>query len=212
MKKIFFLLFFFPTMLSAQMTEEQIQKAVAKPFNPYSVVLPKKEVLVRMEASRVMDMGASCYANGFMFRAIYFYKAVIELFPGDTESVSWANYELAYIYKNLFRKAKALEHLDTVLSMSVPDPIASQLAQALATRLRNPKEYRTYRRQEDVLFVEEKKQRRLDMKQIAKEEAEIRKTQSALDKENKRILKEERRAKKQADKEAKAAAKEQAKN
>lgn len=212
MKKIFFLLCLFPAMLSAEMTEEQIQQALVKPFNPYSVTLPKKEALAHMEASRVMDMGASCYANGFMFRAIYFYKAILELFPGDTESISWANYELAYIYKNLFRKGKALEHLDAVLSMSVPDPIAAQLAQALATRLRNPKEYRTYRKQEDILFVEEKKQRRLDMKQIAKEEAEIRKTQAVLNKENKRILKVERQAKKQADKEAKAAAKEQAKN
>ncbi|MGL5722288.1 MAG: hypothetical protein ACRCY4_07810 [Brevinema sp.] len=206
MKYILVILFIVTSTVSALSPEEKkeakIQAQLAKPFNPLSLILPKDEVLTRMNVSRVMDMGGTSYAQGFRGKALHFYNKVIQLFPNETEEVGWAHYEIAFIYQQTSwwgpSKKKALEHLDTLQGLTGADPVTLRLAQTLATRLNNPKEYRVYRKQEDVLFVQDKRQKRQEDKRIAQEEAAVAKIQAAQRKERRRIEKEEKKAAKEA--------------
>ncbi|MGL5254701.1 MAG: hypothetical protein ACRC9L_06900 [Brevinema sp.] len=202
MRYIIVILFIVTSTLSALTPEEKreakIQAQLSKPFNPLALTLPKDEILRLMNVSRLMDMGGTSYAQGFNRKAIYFYNKVIELFSSEIEEVAWAHYEIAFIYQQSAwwpaHKRKALYHLDKTLGLTGADPVTARLAQTLRTRLNNPKEYRVYRKQEDVLFVQDKRQKRLEDKRIAQEEALAAKVQAAQRKERRRAEKEQRKA------------------
>lgn len=191
--------------------EKTKQDPLTKPYNPFSLIMPAKELLVQMPVDRVLDMGASAYGHGFYGRALYFYTNVIELFPKDHTAVAWAHYETAYIYNKRFQREKALEHLDVILGMPQAPATVQALAQTLAIRIRNPKAYRVYLKQEDAVFLADKKAKSVLDKQIAKEEAAADKARRALQKERKKREKEERKALQAAQKAEQKARQKQAK-
>ncbi len=180
-------------------------------YNPYSIYVPSRSTLEQLSATRVLDLGASAYAANFPKKAIYFYTNAIDIFSGDGATVAWATYETGFIYYNKRQYKKALEYFDKVDEVRGAPSTAQNLAKMMTARLRNQKEYNTLQKQEDVVFLADKKAQSVLDKQIAKEERNAEKLQRELAKERKRREKEEAKLLKDAEKAEKARLKEEAK-
>lgn len=190
---------------------ESVSQKIMPPYNPYSIYVPTKELLSKLPADRVMDIAASAYAASYYNKALYFYQNAVQIFPDQPRIVSWAMYEIGFIYFNKRQKTKALDYFDKVIQIDNAPTTAQSLARMMAARIRNEKEYKTFQKQDDIVFLEDKKARSILDKQIAREERATEKIQRQLAKERKRREKEERKALKQAEKEANQRAKEEAK-
>ncbi len=180
-------------------------------YNPYSVHVPSKSVLSQLSATRVLDLGATAYAANFPKKALYFYTNAIDIFSSDGTTVAWATYEAGFIYYNKRQNKKALEYFDRVDEIRGAPSTVQNLAKMMSARLRNQKEYVTLVKQEDIVFLADKKAQSVLNKQIAKEERNAEKLQQELAKERKKREKEERRLQKEAEKAEKARLKEEAK-
>jgi len=173
---------------------------VIPPYNPYSIYVPSTNILKQLSPDRILDMGASAYGLSFTTRAIYFYTNVIALFPNDTKSVAWATYESGYIYYRRRQYKKALEYFSKVLEMK-GNPIATEaLAKVMVNRLKNSKEYKIFLKQEDIIFLQDKKAKSILDKQISKERDIAEKARKVMAKGRKKREKEEARRIKQENK------------
>ena len=184
---------------------------VLPPYNPYSLYVPSKDILKQLPVDRVLDIAATAYAANFLTKSIYFYTNAIDIFANDTKTVAWANYEVGFIYFKKNQRKLALEYFDKVLQLNNAPTTVQNLARMMASRVRNKKEFDTLNKQEDVIFLADKKARSVLDKQIAKEEKTAEKLQRQLSKERKTREKEERRLLKDAEKEKQRFAKEEAK-
>lgn len=184
---------------------------IIPPYNAFSITVPSSELLAKVSSKRVMDMAATAYSHNFLTKSLYFYTNVIALFPKDTVAVAWANYEAGYIHFHRKQYEKAVKYFDAVLELRGTPTTVQNLSKQMAGRIRNEKEYKTLRKQEDVVFIADKKARALLDKQIAKEEREAEKLQRALSKERKKREKEEKRLLKEAEKAEKKRLKEEEK-
>lgn len=181
-----------PKELPPQKQEEALYE-VMPPYNPYSIYVPSTNILRQLPPDRILDMGASAYGISFFGRALYFYTNVIALFPKDIKSVAWATYETGFIYYRKYQYKKALEYFNKVLEMK-SNPIATEaLAKIMVNRLTHPKEYKIFLKQEDLIFLQDKKAKALLDKQIAKERNIAEKTRRAIAKERKKKEKAEQK-------------------
>ena len=190
---------------------EPANTEILPPYNPYSLYVPSKDVLKQLPVDRVLDIAATAYAANFLTKSIYFYTNAIDIFAKDAKTVAWANYEVGFIYFKKNQKKLALEHFDKVLQLKNAPAVVQNLARMMSSRIRNKKEFDTLKKQEDVLFLADKKARSVLDKQIAKEEKTAEKLQRELSKERKTREKEEIRILKEAEKEKQRLAKEEAK-
>ena len=190
---------------------EPANTEILPPYNPYSLYVPSKDVLEQLPVDRVLDIAATAYAANFLTKSIYFYTNAIDIFAKDAKTVAWANYEVGFIYFKKNQKKLALEHFDKVLQLKNAPAVVQNLARMMSSRIRNKKEFDTLKKQEDVLFLADKKARSVLDKQIAKEEKTAEKLQRELSKERKTREKEEIRILKEAEKEKQRLAKEEAK-
>ncbi|MGL4367592.1 MAG: hypothetical protein ACRCTQ_04870 [Brevinemataceae bacterium] len=174
-------------------------------YNPLSIYVPTVEYLSHLSGKKVLDMGASTYAYSFKWKALYFYTNAINIFADDPEISSWAHYESGYIYFHRKQYHKALEFFDKILEIKGAPLAAQALAKFMGNRVRNIKDYKILIKQEDLLFLEDKRANALRDKQIAKEEKVADKLRRQLAKERKATEKKERLEKK---KQAKATEKE----
>ncbi len=176
---------------------------IVPPYNPYSIYVPSSERLAMVSSTRVMDMGAAAYGSSFYNKAIYFYTNALAIFPDNMEVTAWANYELGYIYNLKRDYERSIEYFEKVLELRGAPVIAQNLSRMMLSRVQNRKEYRTYIKQEDIVFLAEKKAQSILNKQIEKEEEAARKRQRELSRERKRREKEEQRLMKELEKEEK---------
>ena len=190
---------------------EPASTEILPPYNPYSLYVPSKDVLKQLPVDRVLDIAATAYAANFLTKSIYFYTNAIDIFAKDAKTVAWANYEVGFIYFKKNQKKLALDHFDKVLQLKNAPAVVQNLARMMSSRIRNKKEFDTLKKQEDVLFLADKKARSVLDKQIAKEEKTAEKLQRELSKERKTREKEEIRILKEAEKEKQRLAKEEAK-
>ena len=190
---------------------EPVNTEILPPYNPYSLYVPSKDILKQLPVDRVLDIAATAYAANFLTKSIYFYTNAIDIFAKDAKTVAWANYEVGFIYFKKNQKKLALEHFDKVLQLKNAPAVVQNLARMMSSRIRNKKEFDTLKKQEDVLFLADKKARSVLDKQIAKEEKTAEKLQRQLSKERKVREKEELRLLKESEKEKKRLAKEEAK-
>ena len=190
---------------------EVVDTEILPPYNPYSMYVPSKDILKQLPADRVLDIAATAYAANFLTKSIYFYTNAIEIFAKDTKTVAWANYEVGFIYFKKNKQKSALEYFDKVLQLNNAPTTVQNLARMMASRIRNEKEFKTLNKQEDVVFLADKKARSVLDKQIAKEEKTAEKLQRQLSKERKTREKEEIRLLKEAEKEKERLAKEEVK-
>ena len=190
---------------------EPANTEILAPYNPYSLYVPSKDILKQLPVDRVLDIAATAYAANFLTKSIYFYTNAIDIFAKDAKTVAWANYEVGFIYFKKNQKKLALEYFDKVLQLKNAPVIVQNLARMMSSRIRNKKEFDTLKKQEDVLFLADKKARSVLDKQIAKEEKTAEKLQRELSKERKTREKEEIRILKEAEKEKQRLAKEEAK-
>ena len=184
---------------------------ILPPYNPYSIYVPSKDILKQLPADRVLDIAATAYAANFLTKSIYFYTNAIEIFAKDAKTVAWANYEVGFVYFKKNQQKLALEYFDNVLQLNNAPATVQNLARMMSSRIRNKKEFNILRKQEDVVFLADKKARSVLDKQIAKEEKTAEKLQRQLSKERKIREKEEIRLLKDAEKEKQRLAKEEAK-
>ena len=184
---------------------------ILPPYNPLSLYVPSKDILKQLPADRVLDIAATAYAANFLTKSIYFYTNAIDIFANDAKTVAWANYEVGFIYFKKKQRKLALEYLDKVLQLNNAPTTVQNLARMMSSRIRNEKEFDTLNKQEDVVFLADKKARSVLDKQIAKEEKTAEKLQRQLSKERKIREKEEIRLLKDAEKEKQRLAKEEAK-
>ena len=94
-----------------------------------------------------------------------------------------------------------MEYFDKVLQLNNAPSTVQNLARVMASRIRNKKEFDVLKKQEDVVFLADKKARSTLDKQIAKEEKTAEKLQRQLSKERKKREKEEKELLKKAKKE-----------
>lgn len=174
---------------------------ILPPYNAFALTVPSPAVLAQVTSKRVLDMAATAYSHHFLEKSLYFYTNVIALFPDDTIAIAWANYEAGFIYFNRRQYNTALDYFDDVLELRGAPTTVQNLSKQMAARIRNRKEFKALRKQEDLLFLADKKARQQLDKQIAKEEREAEKIQIALSKERRRREREEKQALKKAAKE-----------
>ena len=180
---------------------EVITKEILPPYNPYSLYVPSKNILKQLPTDRVLDIAAAAYAVNFLTKSIYFYTNAIEIFSNDIGTVAWATYETGFIYFQKKQLKLALEYFDKVLQLNNAPSTVQNLARVMASRIRNKKEFDVLKKQEDVVFLADKKARSTLDKQIAKEEKAAEKLQRQLSKERKKREKEEKKLLKKAKKE-----------
>ena len=189
-----------PKMEAPETEEKTSSYDIMPPYNPYSIYVPSKDILSQLSANRVMDMAASAYAINYSGKALYFYTNVIDIFKSDTAAVAWANYEAGFIHYNKNQDKKALEYFDAILQLKGAPTTTQSLAKMIANRIRNPKEFKVFKKQEDIIFLADRKAKSFLDKQIAREEKVAAKNQRALAKERKKREKEEQQAIKDAEK------------
>ncbi|MGL4676539.1 MAG: hypothetical protein ACRCWI_02585 [Brevinema sp.] len=173
---------------------------IVPPYNPYSLYVPSKEALQKLPPERVLDMGASAYSANFYKKSLYFYTNAAEIFIKDPKIIAWAMYEAGFIYANKRQYSHALTYFDQILNLRGAPTTVQNLARMMSARIRNRKEYKVVMKQEDLVFLADKKAQSLLDKQIAKEERVAEKTQRQMAKERKRREKEEKRLLKEAEK------------
>ncbi|MGL4393698.1 MAG: tetratricopeptide repeat protein [Brevinema sp.] len=178
------------------------------PYNPYSLFVPSSEFLKQLPSDRVLDMGAAAYGTSFYTKALYFYTNAIELFS-DNRVQALANYETAYIYFRKKKNDKAVEYFEKVIGTPGVNVALESLSKMMINRILNETAYKIYMKQEDLLFLEEKKAQKVLNTQIAKEERvaaarrrQLSKDRKAREKAERDALKAEEKAKKAAEKEA----------
>ncbi|MGL5956927.1 MAG: hypothetical protein ACRC0X_10100 [Brevinema sp.] len=173
---------------------------IMPPYNPYSIYVPSEEILRQLPADRVLDMGATAYSANFYNKSLYFYTNAIDIFANNPTAVAWASYEAGFIYFNRRKYNQALAYFDQILNLRGAPTTVQNLARMMTARIRNRKEYKTLIKQEDIVFLADKKAQSVLNKQISKEERVAEKIQREMTKERKRREKEEKRLLKETEK------------
>lgn len=172
-------------------------------YNPYSLYVPSTNILIQLPPDRVLDMGAIAYANSFFQKSLYFYTNAVELFANDSRIVSSALYETAYIYYVKKQHKKALEILDKIIQIPGTPTAIQLLTKSLRNKIVNYKAYELFLKQEDVVFLEDKKAQAMQDRQIGREERAAAKRRRELVKERKAREKAEKKAAQEAEKKMK---------
>ncbi len=104
--------------------------ACAKP-----ALIPDEE-LKTYTTKKLLEVAAERYVNNDYESAIYYYNKLIELFPEDNESVSWANYEIGFIYFVKKKYSLAITYFDKVLQIETlthaPQILAANMKRVIA--------------------------------------------------------------------------------
>lgn len=90
------------------------------------------EVLHTYSSKQLLETAAQRYVNGDYAGAKYYYNKIIEFYPEDPEYVSWANYEIGYIFYVEHKYQQANEYFDKTIQIET----VSHAPQILAANMK----------------------------------------------------------------------------